>query len=49
VRIIAKAGNETAAYDVELNVRNPNPPVTRIFEKELKPGETYAAAYTPLA
>ncbi|MEB0261276.1 MULTISPECIES: MG2 domain-containing protein [unclassified Mucilaginibacter] len=48
VKIIAKAGNETAAYDVELNVRNPNPPVTRVFEKELKPGETYATAYNAI-
>jgi uncharacterized protein YfaS (alpha-2-macroglobulin family) len=48
VRIVAKAGSETAAYDVELNVRNPNPPITRIFEKELKPGETYGAIYNAL-
>jgi uncharacterized protein YfaS (alpha-2-macroglobulin family) len=48
VRIIAKAGSETAAYDVQLNVRNPNPPVTRIIEKELKPGESWATSYTPV-
>jgi uncharacterized protein YfaS (alpha-2-macroglobulin family) len=47
VRIIAKSGAETAAYDVELNVRNPNPAVTRITEKELKPGETWNVAYGP--
>ncbi|MDO3643086.1 alpha-2-macroglobulin [Mucilaginibacter sp. L3T2-6] len=45
VKIIARSGSETAAYDVELNVRNPNPPVTRIQEKELRPGESWAAAY----
>ncbi|SDD29588.1 hypothetical protein SAMN05216464_101329 [Mucilaginibacter pineti] len=48
VKIIAKSGSETAAYDVELNVRNPNPPVTRILEKELKPGEAWATPYTPV-
>jgi uncharacterized protein YfaS (alpha-2-macroglobulin family) len=48
VRIIAKSGKETAAYDVELNIRNPNPPVTRVFEKELKPGESYAATYNAI-
>jgi uncharacterized protein YfaS (alpha-2-macroglobulin family) len=45
VRVIAKSGNETAAYDVVLNVRNPNPPVTKITEKELAPGENWSAAY----
>jgi uncharacterized protein YfaS (alpha-2-macroglobulin family) len=25
VKVVAKSGSETAAYDVELNVRNPNP------------------------
>jgi len=45
VKIIAKSGSETAAYDVELNVRNPNPPVTRVLEKELKPGEIWNTAY----
>lgn len=48
VKIIAKAGSETAAYDVELNVRNPNPPVTRIFEKELTPGAAYGAIYNAI-
>ncbi|GAA3965173.1 alpha-2-macroglobulin family protein [Mucilaginibacter dorajii] len=45
VKIIARSGSETAAYDVELNVRNPNPPVTRIIEKELKPGEVWSAPF----
>ena len=48
VKIIAKSGKETAAYDVELNVRNPNPPVTKIAEKELKPGETWSVAYSAI-
>jgi uncharacterized protein YfaS (alpha-2-macroglobulin family) len=45
VRIIARSGSETAAYDVELNVRNPNPPVTKTQEKELKPGESWNTPY----
>lgn len=48
VSIIAKSGKETAAYDVELNVRNPNPPVTKVQEKELKPGESWNTAYTAI-
>ncbi|MEN0055058.1 MAG: MG2 domain-containing protein [Mucilaginibacter sp.] len=48
VKIIAKSGSETAAYDVELNVRNPNPPVTHVLEKELQPGETWNTAFQPV-
>ncbi|TSD66542.1 hypothetical protein FFF34_003810 [Inquilinus sp. KBS0705] len=48
VHIVAKAGSETSAYDVELNVRNPNPPVTRILEKELKPGEAWNVEYNAI-
>jgi uncharacterized protein YfaS (alpha-2-macroglobulin family) len=46
VHVTARAGNETAAYDVELSVRNPNPGITRILEKELNPGESWNAPYT---
>jgi uncharacterized protein YfaS (alpha-2-macroglobulin family) len=46
VKIIAKGGGETAVYDVALNVRNPNPVITRVAEKELRPGETWTANYT---
>ena len=48
VKIIAKSGKETAAYDVELNVRNPNPPITKVLEKELIPGETWLSPYTAI-
>lgn len=45
VKIIARSGKETAAYDVDLSVRNPNPGITRILEKELAPGETWSSPY----
>lgn len=48
VKIIARSGGETAAYDVELNVRNPNPPITKIQEKELQPGESWNAVYSAI-
>lgn len=48
VKILAQSGSEKAAYDIELNVRNPNPPITRITEKELKPGETWVTNYTAI-
>ena len=48
VRVIAQSGNEKAAYDVELNVRNPNPAITKVLEKELAPGETWNTPYTAI-
>ena len=48
VKIIAKSGSETAVYDVELNIRNPNPVITKITEKELKPGEVWTSSYSAI-
>jgi alpha-2-macroglobulin len=48
VKIIAKSAGETAMYDVELNVRNPNPPVTKVLEKELAPGESWNTTYSAI-
>ncbi len=48
VKIIAKSAGETAAYDVELNIRNPNPVITKVIEKELKPGEVWTTPYSPI-
>jgi alpha-2-macroglobulin len=48
VKITATSGSETASYDVELNVRNPNPPITKIIGKELKPGEVWSEAYASI-
>jgi uncharacterized protein YfaS (alpha-2-macroglobulin family) len=48
VKVIAQSGSEKATYDVELEVRNPNPPITKITEKEMLPGETFTTAFVPL-
>lgn len=48
VKIVAKSGNEMAVYTVALNVRNPNPPITKILEKELNPGEGWNPSYTAI-
>src|SRR3546814_12057279 len=39
VRINASSGGEDAHYEVELNVRNPNPFITNVIRKEVSPGE----------
>ncbi len=48
VKIIARSGSETSSYDVDMVVRNPNPPITKIQEKELQPGETWSTAYNAI-
>lgn len=41
VNVTASSGKEQTASDVEIEVRNPNPPITQVTEITLKPGETY--------
>jgi uncharacterized protein YfaS (alpha-2-macroglobulin family) len=41
VKLIASSGNEKADYEVELDIRNPNPPVTSISEITLAPGQQW--------
>ena len=48
VTVVATGGGEKASYDIELDVRNPNPPETEIIETVLKPGESKIIAYKPV-
>ncbi len=41
VKIEAKGGGETAVHEIELDVRNANPPVTKTTTKVLQPGESW--------
>ncbi|MEO5966835.1 MAG: MG2 domain-containing protein, partial [Ferruginibacter sp.] len=41
LKITSSSGNEKADYDVELNIRNPNPPVTNVVSKNLNGGESW--------
>jgi len=47
IRISASAGGESADYEINLNVRNPNPPETRAEFKLLKPGEKWETTFIP--
>jgi len=47
IRINASGGGETAAYEMEINVRRPNPPETRAELKILKPGEKWETSFVP--
>lgn len=45
VRIVAQSGNERATYEVEIQVRNPNPPMTDVLARALEPGESWQEAF----
>ena len=45
VKITAKSGSHTAHYNVDIVVRNPNPPVTAFLSGEVPPGETRDIPY----
>ncbi|MFZ0283121.1 MAG: alpha-2-macroglobulin family protein, partial [Bacteroidales bacterium] len=47
ITVKASGGGETAQYNLELNVRSPNPPETRAELKLLKPGEKWETSFIP--
>ncbi|HLN54450.1 MAG TPA: MG2 domain-containing protein [Bacteroidales bacterium] len=47
INVIAEGGGETAKYELELDVRSPNPPETRSELRILKPGEKWETSFTP--
>ncbi len=46
--ITASSGNENASQKIEIQVRNPNPEIVDVVEKELAPGETYELDFDPI-
>ena len=47
IKLKASGGGETAVYDIELDVRSPNPPETRAELRILKPGGKWETSFTP--
>ena len=47
VRVIATSGNEKATYDIEIDVRTPNPKITDFIETVIEPGKTWNSDYKP--
>ena len=41
VKLLASSGNQKADYEVELDIRNPNPPITSVSEFTLTPGQQW--------
>lgn len=48
VKVVATSGNERAEFDIELDVRNPNPVVTDNVEGTADGGKTWSANYKPV-
>jgi len=48
VKLIASSGGEKADYEVELDIRNPNPPVTSISEITLSPVQQWKTTAAPI-
>lgn len=48
VTVFAKSGSEVAKHEIEINVRNPNPPMTDVTEGIVQPGQAWNTNYTPI-
>ncbi|HEX8460293.1 MAG TPA: alpha-2-macroglobulin family protein, partial [Segetibacter sp.] len=48
VKLIATSGKERTEYEVELDIRNPNPPITSITEKTLAGGQNFVSNITAI-
>jgi uncharacterized protein YfaS (alpha-2-macroglobulin family) len=47
ISVTASGGGETATYNMEIDVRSPNPPETRAELKILKKGEKWETSFSP--
>ncbi len=48
VKLLASSGAEKADYEVELDIRNPNPPVTQVTEMTLAAGQQWKTIAAPI-
>jgi uncharacterized protein YfaS (alpha-2-macroglobulin family) len=48
VKLTAASGNEKADFNVELNIRNPNPPVTSVSSQVLNAGQQWNTKASPI-
>ncbi len=48
VKVLAKCGNETARFDIEIDVRNPNPVTTEVTANIIKGGQSVNMDYKPI-
>lgn len=48
VKLLASSGGEKADYEVELDIRNPNPPITQVTEMTLGAGQQWKTIANPV-
>lgn len=48
VNVSASTGDQQASYEVELDVRNPNPVITNVLSQEIAPGESQRVTLVPI-
>ncbi len=48
VKVIAQSGGERTDYDVEMDIRNPNPYITNVVSATVQPGQKWAINYAPV-
>ena len=48
VKLVATAAGEKASFDIELDIRNPNPAVTSVSEITLAPGQQWKTVASPI-
>lgn len=41
VKVVASSGKESDASEIEIDIRNPNPPITQVAEATLQPGQSW--------
>ena len=46
VKIVATSGGKSATHDIELDIRNANPPVVNVVEKVIESGQGWTGEYT---
>lgn len=48
VKVSVSSGTETATYDIELDVRAPNPRITDVIDGMIEPGQSWESEYKPI-
>lgn len=48
IQVTASSGNYSATDEIEIEVRNPNPPVTKVLDAVLEAGKTWTGSVVPL-